>query len=137
MTVVGESAIECGERMDNLHFPAREIPPYGDYATAETLVVGHTYFRMVFVDQQMRIPELTPLVFIGRNLAENDTDALYFPDAASYLDGIRFEDGNEGGEYYTVDADTPFVYDFERALDRLLHCSPPEAVRGDRIGDLC
>ena len=56
--------------MNNLHFPAREIPPYGEYATTETLVVGQTYFSMVFVDQQMRIPELTPLVFIGRNLAE-------------------------------------------------------------------
>ena len=54
----------------------------------------------------MRIPELTPLVFIGRSLAENDMDALYFQDAASYLDGIRFGDGNEGGEYYTVDAET-------------------------------
>ena len=109
--------------MNNLHFPAREIPPYGEYATTETLVVGQTYFRMVFVDQQMRILELTPLVFIGRNLAENDTDALYFQDAASYLDGIRFGDGNEGSQFCTVDAETPFVYDFERALDRLLHCS--------------
>ena len=109
--------------MDNLHFPAREIPPYGEYATAGTLIEGQTYFRVGFVDQQMRIPELTALVFIGRNLAENDSDALYFQDAASYLDGIRFGDGNESVEYHTVDAETPFVYDFERALDQLLHYS--------------
>jgi hypothetical protein len=31
--------------MEKLHFPAREIPPYGEYATAETLLEGHTYFR--------------------------------------------------------------------------------------------
>jgi hypothetical protein len=108
--------------MDKLHFPAREVPPYGEYATADTLLEGHTYFRLGYVDKQMRIPELTPLVYLGRNLAENDTDALYFQDAASYLAGIRFGDGNEG-DYHTVDAATPFVYDFERALDRLLCCS--------------
>jgi len=109
--------------MDKLYFPAREIPPYGEYATAETLLEGHTYFRVVFVDHEMRIPELTPLVFIGRNLFDNDADALYFQDAASYLAGIRFGDENESREYSTVDANTPFVYEFERALDCLLHCS--------------
>src|SRR3954471_10788737 len=91
--------------MDKLHFPAREVPPYGEYATADTLLAGHTYFRLGYVDKQMRIPELTPLVYIGRNLAENGTDALYFQDAARYLAGIRFGDANEG-DYHTVDAGT-------------------------------
>jgi hypothetical protein len=79
---------------------------------------------------------LTPLVFIGRNLFDNDTDALYFQDAASYLAGIRFGDGNDG-DFHTVDAGTPFVYDIERALDRLLHCSLTRGLSGGRIGDLC
>jgi hypothetical protein len=41
----------------------------------------------------MRIPELTPLVFIGRNLVDNDTDELHFQDAASYLAVTCFGDG--------------------------------------------
>jgi hypothetical protein len=107
--------------MDKLHFPVREVPPYGEYASAATLLVGHTYFRVHFLDQQMTIPELVPLVYIGRNLIEGDTDSLYFQDFESYSAGIPF--GDESGGTHTVDADTPYVYDFEHALDRLLYCS--------------
>jgi hypothetical protein len=50
-------------------------------------------FHVIFLHPKMRIPELTPLVFIGRNLVDNDTDELHFQDAASYLAVTCFGDG--------------------------------------------
>jgi|RhiMetdeSRZDD1v2_1073273.scaffolds.fasta_scaffold283282_2 hypothetical protein len=123
MTAVCANASSTWRRNGQVAFPGTRDPAIRRVSDCRTLLEGQTYFRVAFVDKQMRIPELTPSVFIGRNLAEGDTDAVYFQDAASYLEGIRFGDGNESGEYHTVDAGTPFVDDFERALDQLLYCS--------------
>jgi hypothetical protein len=54
--------------MDNLHFAGREVPRYAEHAAAMTLIEGKVYFQVHFLDRELTIPELTPLVFIGRNL---------------------------------------------------------------------
>ncbi len=122
MTAVCARPLSSWRRNGQVGFPATRDPAIRRIRDRRDARRGKTYFSVHFVDKEMSTPELTPLVYIGRNLAENDTDALYFQDAASYLEGIRFGDGNEG-DFHTVDGGTPFVYDFERALDRLLYCS--------------
>jgi hypothetical protein len=111
--------------MDILHFEGREVPPYGEYAAPQTLVVGNTYFAVHYLDKRLEIPEMRAFVFIGRNLQEGDSAVLYFQDAESYVSGVRYESatGDGDAEFHTVDEDTPFVYEFARALDRLLYCS--------------
>ena len=111
--------------MDTLHFEARDVSPYADHAAAETLVVGNTYFIVHFLDERLLIPELKALVFIGRKLEEGDSGDLYFQDAESYLAGVRYESatGDSDAEFHAVGEGTPFVFEFERALDRLLCCS--------------
>lgn len=64
------------------------------------------------------------MVFLGRNLRDDDTDRLYFQDAASFFAGERWESAEDGNaEFHLIEAGTPFVFEFERALDRLLYCS--------------
>ena len=111
--------------MLTLHFEGRDVPPYAEYAAAETLVEGKTYFRLTYLDKDMTIPEMIPLVFIGRNLGQDDASEFYFQDAESYLDGARFgtATGDGDAEFSVVDEKTPFVFEFERALDRLLYLS--------------
>jgi len=53
-------------------------------------VVGRVYFRVSVLDEDAVIPELVPLVFIGRNL-DADEPGLYFQDVDSYLTGERYE----------------------------------------------
>jgi len=111
--------------MDSLHFQGRAVPPYAEFAPAQTLVVGNTYFRVTYVDDRLSIPELEAMVFIGRNVGEGDSGQLYFQDAASYIAGVRIESakGDRDAEFHTVAEETPFVSEFERALDQLLYCS--------------
>src|SRR5687767_12608228 len=51
-----------------MYFEGRELKPYGEFVKASDLVVGRVYFRVSYLDLDMMIPELVPLVFIGRNL---------------------------------------------------------------------
>jgi hypothetical protein len=69
-----------------------------EFPSAVTLIP----FHVIFLHPKMRIPELTPLVFIGRNLVDNDTDELYFQDAASYLAVTASAMGHDG-DFHTVD----------------------------------
>ena len=108
--------------MDILRFEARELKPYGEYVEASNLVEGETYFAVHFLGDQMLVPELDPLVFIGRNLEPGDSGRLYFQDAASYISGIRYG-GADKAEFHVVEENAPFVFEFERALDELLRCS--------------
>jgi hypothetical protein len=83
--------------MDNLHFEGRDVPPYAVYAGAETLKVGSTYFMLRFVDDRLSIPELKPVVFIGRNLEEETLGNLYFQDAWSYIAGVKYGSATGAG----------------------------------------
>ena len=87
------------------------------------------------------IPELVPLVFIGRDLS-SEHPGLYFQDAASFLAGRRWgetnerateeeeeEEENEAGHpsegwFETESEEThSYVFEFEQALEALLACS--------------
>jgi hypothetical protein len=114
--------------MDILRFEGRDLKPYGEYVQPSGLVEGEIYFAVHFVDDQMLVPELDAVVFIGRNLERGDSGRLYFQDAASYMRGIRYgkigEHADDGDtKIHVVEENSPFVFDFERALDVLLRCS--------------
>jgi hypothetical protein len=123
-----------------VYFEGRDLPTYGVFVKASELVVGHIYFKVSFVDDDTVIPELSPLVFVGRNL-DADELGLYFQDVDSYLAGQRYEavdwpsapeagdapsaDGTGTECSFTVmpETDTVSVCEYDRALDQLLACS--------------
>jgi hypothetical protein len=126
---------------EKLKFPEREIPRYSVMVEPSELVVGEVYFRLSYLDEAMTIPELVPLVFIGRDL-EPESDGShrsFFQDAASYRSGVRwgdeaaqiageteeerFESWLQRGHIETFDESGGGVHSFERALDLLLLCS--------------
>jgi len=126
-----------------LRFPARDLKPYGEYVRSEDLIVGEVYFRVDFVDDDMLVPEVVPVVFVGRNLTPGDDSRssalLYFQDFDSYSAGIRYETiragSQKGADQSLEDVDEPpsfecaeeteysGVFEFEKALDQLLTCS--------------
>src|SRR5437899_1017103 len=101
--------------MDTLHFAGRDLKPYDEFAAASDLSEGETYFIVHFLDDRMLVPELRPLVFIGRDREPEDANMLYFQDAGSYIAGVRYESaiGTTEAEFHTVDQNTPFVFEFE------------------------
>ena len=72
------------------YFDGRELKSYGEYVRAADLVEGHVYFRVSYLDQNSVVPELVPVVFVGRNL-DPQQRGLYFQDASSYLAGERYD----------------------------------------------
>ena len=55
-----------------MYFEGHELKSYGEFVKASELVVGRVYFRVNFLDEDMAIPELVPLVFIGRDLCPEE-----------------------------------------------------------------
>ena len=143
----------------SLYFEGRELKPYGEFVRAVDLEVGRVYFRMGYVDADTALPELAPLVFLGRNL-DPEHPGLYFQDAASYLAGERYDsvdcapppsettepDCSSVVQFHVLpQGEYASVFEYEKALDQLLACSlrrkswdrhlrpltlPPDATEG-------
>jgi hypothetical protein len=125
-----------------MRFEARDLKPYVDRVKTADLVVGRPYFRVTFIDQDMLIPDLEALVFIGRNL-HPDGPGLYYQDASSFLSGERLDTAElepfpktdvAGHDHFTFEMNDKWfdvyperedagVVDFDRALECLMHCS--------------
>jgi hypothetical protein len=125
-----------------LKFPEREIFRYAEHVSSADLKVGQVYFRLSYLDEGMEVPELAPLVFIGRDLdpPNDESHQLYFQDATSYLAGVRWEDPTpeitgepeeerfeswlQRGHFELFNESAgASVCEFEKALDLLLLCS--------------
>ncbi len=106
-----------------MRFEERELKPYAEPVSAEDLQEGTVYFSLHFLDEEMLVPIVEPVVFIGRDLDDGHA-GLYFQDADSYRKGIRFgsaagaEDAN-----FTFGASPNHIFEFEHALDRLMVCA--------------
>lgn len=127
--------------MRNTYFEGREVKPYGDYVRGADLVAGRVYFKVGYLDDDMVVPELSAMVFLGKDLNPR-LPGLYFQDAASYFGGERFDpeasvppdtQPDDADGYTWVGEDVLFewqrdrkysgVFEFDGALDSLLGCS--------------
>lgn len=73
----------------------------------------------------MEIPTLEPLVFIGNNLEFGDEENVYFQDAASYKQGIRYETPNakDSAIFLTgSQSEMNHIFTYDQALDVLMAC---------------
>jgi len=109
-----------------MRFEARDLPRYVEHVPANELRHGDVYFVVSFLDDEMLIPELKPIVFVGRNLEPGETQKLYFQDLFSYQNGVRYETARPGDEAVFecfFEDQSSGVCEYERALDVLLRCS--------------
>jgi hypothetical protein len=107
-----------------MRFEARELSPGAVPVVAHGLQVGETYFSVQFIDEEMFVPTIEPLVFVGRNLAPFDRHTVYFQDAESHRQGVRFDSGAERGVFSAQGEDEiNHIFEFEHALNLILVCS--------------
>src|ERR1700750_2388117 len=113
-----------------LHFNGRELNPYAEPVSVVDLKEGQIYFSVNFIDEELLVPSVEPLVFIGRDLESGSIDKWFFQDAESYRQGIRYnsEDPDPPGTFY-CGAEPKHIFDYEHALNLLLLCS---LRRGER-----
>jgi len=108
-----------------MRFEARDLQPYAEPVSPDDLCVGTIYFSVQYIDDHLLIPVVTPLVFIGRVLMTDDHGTLYFQDAESHRDGVRFESDWPKDAVFLAQGEHEinFIFEYERALDLLLVCS--------------
>ena len=109
-----------------VRFEERELKPYAEPVSPDDLVVDQVYFTVQFADERLLVPIMGPLVFIGRNLKEGDSDLLYFQNFESYSDGIRFDPstGENAMEVHVRGLEEiKHIFEFEKALNALMTCS--------------
>jgi hypothetical protein len=69
---------------------------------------------------------MEPLVFIGKNLQLDDVGQLYFQDARSHRDGVRYSPGKKMQDSQFMvypENNVKHVFEYERALDVLMRCA--------------
>jgi len=106
-----------------MRFESRELKPYGEPVSPESLKVGEVYFAFLVFDREGKIPTLLPRVFIGRNLEPDDENKLYFQDFESYKHGIRYDSSTPDDEAIFETGAEKHIYEYEKALDLLMSCS--------------
>jgi len=107
-------------------FPATELPPYIEPVSPQDMQKGRVYFSVQFLDRNLLVPRLYPLIFLGHDLDGDSTNLRYFQDFDSYLAGERYGKhgeeqsacfevcGPEGGQH---------ICDYEHALLVLMSCA--------------
>jgi hypothetical protein len=109
-----------------MRFEAREVKAYAEPVQAQDLRVGRIYFSVQFADDDLLVPIVEPLEFVGTNLHEADGDQLYFRPLGLPSAELAIRQANNETEqvfYRTTAAELNHVFEYERALDRLLVCA--------------
>jgi len=108
-----------------VRFEGKELKPYAEPMLACELVEGEIYFSVRYIDEEMLIPTMDALVFIGRDLEDDDSGKLYFQDVDSYVQGARYASASEddGALFVMEPAEKPWIFQFDAAIDLLLKCS--------------
>lgn len=103
-----------------MHFEGRELKPYAEPISAADLKEGSVYFALTFVDEDMLIPTMETLVFVGRDVEPGDVARVYFRNVRSSHSAVNSE--NEW-DYTASESSINHIFEFEHALDQLMACS--------------
>ena len=112
---------------NQMRFEERVLKPYAEPISFGELRQGAIYFSVSYVDDQLLMPTVEPLIYIGDNLDAGDVGRVsYFQDASSYRRGVRHNSPSKEGEatFFTAsEGKMPPIFEYERALDELLRCA--------------
>jgi hypothetical protein len=84
---------------------------------ASTLVIGRTYFRLMFADRDLTMPGVEPLVFLGEVTDEGGSNGFVFQDTTSYVQHGSGLEGDEQHEdialYFMPETEIGALYDVD------------------------
>src|ERR1700730_2675079 len=106
-------------------FGGRELKPHSEPVSAADLREGEAYLAVTYVDDEMLIPVMETLVFVGRNLEPQDVGEAYFQDVRSYREDVPYgweaDDGN-ATFYSGPENELKHIFSYSNALDVLMRC---------------
>jgi hypothetical protein len=104
----------------------RTIKTHAEPVAKDDLKEGAIYFFVSFVDDEMLIPTMETVVFVGKDLEPDDIGRVYFQDVYSFREGITYSTPNEKNyaEFHAGSEDElGHVFEYDQALDVLIGCS--------------
>jgi hypothetical protein len=107
-----------------MRFESRDLKPYAEPVSTASLKEGEVYFSVQYADEGLIVPVIETLVFAGRNLDDKDPELLYFQDAESYWQGIRYgsDQAKKASFQLGREGKINHVFEYEHALDELMKC---------------
>jgi len=109
-----------------MRFEERELKSYAEPIAAEDLNEGSVYFALNYVDDDMLIPTMETVVYVGRDFEAGDSGVVYFQDIRSYREGIRYGTPTElnYAEFFCgSEREVSHIFTYERALEELMKCA--------------
>ena len=105
-------------------FPATELKSFAEPVSSDKLQQGRVYFALQFLDEDMLVPVLEPLVFLGIDLRNEGTGARYFQDFDSLQAGVKFPSAENRDHFQVYGANEgKHIFEFEDALKGLMRCA--------------
>ena len=81
-------------------FAATDLKPYAEPVPSEELRQGQVYLALQFVDEDLLVPVLQPLLFLGWNLDGDEPRVRFFQDYESFVAGVRYASRSETDSVY-------------------------------------
>ena len=103
-----------------------DLKPYAEPVSVARLQEGSVYFSVNYLDHDMLVPIVQPVIYVGRNLEAGDSGQVYFQDADSYRNGVRFDSAGDVGQadFHTgSEMEANHFFEYECALDELARCA--------------
>ncbi len=114
-----------------MKFESRELKPYMETVDPAELKIGEVYFTVSYVDDQLLLPIMLSLVYLGTDLQGEVSGVHYFQDLDSYTEGVRFGDEQSEGPGSIHFGDiVKGIQRFDQALAALMSCSLRRAEQG-------
>jgi hypothetical protein len=115
-----------------VYFDGRDLKSYAEPVSSSELQEGQIYFSINYVDDEMLVPIIETLVFIGKNLEPGDIDDAYFQDLISYKEGVTYNwESDEGAAtFYSGSMNAlNHIFNYEHLINELMKCSLRRSVK--------
>jgi hypothetical protein len=109
-----------------MYFDGRELQPYAEPVSATELREGAVYFAVNYIDDDMLVPMIETLVFIGKDLETDDAGQAYFQDVRSHREGVTYGwDVDDGSATFFSgpEHELNHIFNYEHALHELMRCA--------------
>jgi len=98
------------------------------YVSPDEMQAGRVYFALQYLDRDLLVPHLYPLIFLGHDLDNDQRDIRFFQHFDSYMAGVRYanhsEEDEDSGCFEAYGPDEgKHIYDYEHAIKLLMRCT--------------
>jgi hypothetical protein len=106
-------------------FPARELKPNAEPVSPDEMEVGRVYFALQYLDPDLLVPTLYPMIFLGVDLDGEKRGRRYFQHFDSFQEGIQYgTTGQEAGHFEAYGPEGgKHIFEYERAIEMLMLCA--------------